>query len=237
MLNVLLIEADNQRNLGGSCVRDLKNVNRYLDECNIERRSTIVLSICDVSNIRMKNDYFYDSLSNYKNAFNKFCDEIKDGDSAFIMISGHGYQKSQEYREYQKNKELDGMDEYINYNNGIITDNDIYDLLIKNIKKKCKRIVCLSDTCHSGTMFDLDNNDNNDNKNTISLSGCQDHELSSCDISDVGFGGSLTVHLLSINNSLDKLLNSDIEEIRKDVYERLKCILKFLGQVPILNYI
>jgi|LauGreDrversion4_2_1035121.scaffolds.fasta_scaffold12149_4 hypothetical protein len=236
MLNVLLIEADNQRNLGGSCVRDLKNIDSYLDKCSIERRSTIVLSICDISNIRMKNEYLYDSLTNYKNIFDKFCDDIKDGDSAFIMISGHGYQK---YQKYQKcdNKELDGMDEYISYNNGIITDNDIYQLLIKKIKKKCKRIVCLSDTCHSGTMFDLDNNDNNDNKNTISLSGCQDNELSSCDISDVGFGGSLTVHLLSINNSLNKLLNSDIEEIRRDIYDSLKSILKFLGQVPILNYI
>jgi hypothetical protein len=63
------------------------------------------------------------------------------------MISGHGYQKRDD------GDEKDGLDEYISY----ITDDELYNLLIK-IKDKCKRIVCLTDTCHSGAMFDLDNN-------------------------------------------------------------------------------
>lgn len=233
MLNVLLIEADNQNNLGGSCIRDLKNLDEHLNILNYERRNTFVLSVSEPSKLKMKDNYNYDYLKNYIYNFNRFCDEIKDGDSAFIMISGHGYQKYD-----HTGKEKDGMDEYISYNQGVITDTEIYELLIKKIKNKCKRVVCLSDTCHSGTMFDLDiNNSENKNFNVVSLSGCQDSELSSCDISEVGFGGSLTVHLLSINDSLYKLLNSDIEEIKRDVHENLKSILKLLGQVPILNYI
>lgn len=223
MLNVLFIETDDQKNLGGSCTRDLKNIDNYLDKCEIQRRSTTLLYM---NEFKMKDHYHYNSLKNYKESFDRFVSEIKEGDSAFIMISGHGYQKRDD-----NGDEKDGLDEYISY----ITDDELYNLLTK-IKHKCKRIVCLTDTCHSGTMFDLDNN--KEYNNIISLSACSDNELSSCDISDVaGFGGSLTVHLLSIQNSLEILLTDNFEDIKEKIYNPLKDILSLLGQKPIINII
>lgn len=38
MLNVLFIEADNQKNLGGSCIRDIRNVDHYLNKEGYEKR-------------------------------------------------------------------------------------------------------------------------------------------------------------------------------------------------------
>jgi hypothetical protein len=231
MLNVLFIEADNQKNLGGSCIRDIKNMNSYIDNIYNIRRQTTILSFNHNYSLNDLNglNYNYDSLKNYVDNFKRFCDNVNEGDNVLIMISGHGYQKHNE-----KGDEKDGMDEYISYNEGIITDNNIYELLIKKLINKTKRIVCIADTCHSGSMFDIDNIDINKNK-VISLSSCRDNELSSCDISNVGFGGALTVHLLDINNFLDILFNENIKEIENKIVNKLRPILQCLGQCPVLS--
>jgi hypothetical protein len=105
------------------------------------------------------------------------------------------------------------MDEYISFGNGVISDNVLYSLLIEKLKDRCNRVVCLTDTCHSGTMFDIDQQKIY-KRNIFSLSACLDNQLDSCDISNVGFGGSLTVHLLDIPNSLKKLLTEDEKSIK-----------------------
>ena len=227
MLNVLFIEADNQKNLGGSCSRDIKNMDSYIDNMNMIRRQTTILSTSELK-IKNKDNYAYDSLKNYIDNFQRFCDNVNQDDNVLIMISGHGYQKHNE-----KGDEKDGMDEYISYNEGIITDNKIYELLVHKLINKSKRIVCLADTCHSGTIFDI-NNTGNINK-VISLSSCRDNELSSCDISNVGFGGALTVHLLNINNFLNILFNENIREIEDKIINNLRPVLQCLGQCPVLS--
>lgn len=230
MLNVLFIEADNQKNLGGSCTRDIKNMDSYIDNNNFIRRQTSILSY---NMYNMYNDNKYncqDSLKNYERVFQNFCDNVNEGDNVLIMISGHGYQKNSE-----KGDEKDGMDEYISYNDGIITDNQIYELLVKKLVNKSKRIVCLADTCHSGTIFDIEDNLNNTKSKVISLSSCKDNELSSCDISNVGFGGALTVHLLDIDNFLNILLNENRKEIEEKIINKLRPILQCLGQCPVMS--
>ena len=157
MLNVLFIEADNQKSLGGSCLRDIRNLNDYLSKDGFDsskRRQTLFLSIdnnnklSNVSNVSNVSNICYDFLRNYQSRFQEFVDNTKNGDNVLICISGHGYQ--------QFNKEeKDSMDEYISFGNGIIKDGVLYSLLIEKLKEKCNRVVCLIDTCQSYTMFAL----------------------------------------------------------------------------------
>lgn len=223
MINVLLIEADNQKSLGGSCTRDIKNINNYLivDGYNYTlRRQTMLLSIDNDIKID-KCDTGY--LRDYDRHFNSFVNKVKKDDSVFIFISGHGYQKVSK-------EEKDNLDEYISFKSGIITDNILYQSLIEKLKDTSKRIVCLTDTCHSGTMFDLDEKSIY-KRNIFSLSACLDSQLDSCDISNVGFGGSLTVHLLDIPKALYILLNNDESSI-KSLVAKLTTKLKLLNQLP-----
>ena len=57
-VHVLLIEADNVRSLGGSCVRDIVNMDKYVSEfsskTNIKRGQTYVLSIDNNPTIKSK---------------------------------------------------------------------------------------------------------------------------------------------------------------------------------------
>lgn len=229
MLNVLFIEADNQKSLGGSCLRDIRNLNDYLSKDGFDsskRRQTLFLSIDN--NNKLTNVSSYDFLKNYQSRFQEFVDNTKNGDSVLICISGHGYQ--------QFNKEeKDSMDEYISFGSGIIKDGILYSLLIEKLKDKCNRVVCLTDTCHSGTMFDIDEK-RVGKRNVFSLSACSDNQLDSCDISNVGFGGSLTVHLLDINTSLRSLLTEDENRI-KNIVNGLESKLRLLGQKPVFSVI
>lgn len=231
MLNVLFIESDNQKSLGGSCLRDIRNLNDYLSKNGFDyskRSQTLFLSIDNNSKLSNVSNISYDFLKNYQRRFQEFVDNTKNGDSALICISGHGYQ--------QFNKEeKDSMDEYISFGNGIIKDGVLYSLLIEKLKDKCNRVVCLTDTCHSGTMFDIDEK-RFGKRNVFSLSACSDNQLDSCDVSNVGFGGSLTVHLLDINMSLRTLLTED-ENLIKNIVNCLESKLRLLGQTTVFSVI
>jgi hypothetical protein len=229
MLNVLFIESDDQKSLGGSCLRDIRNINEYLSKDGFDhskRRQTKFLSINNTKIDHCDCDF----LKNYQQCFQSFINTVKDGDSVLVCISGHGYQT------HNKNsEEKDSMDEYISFGSGIITDNVLYSLLVEKLLNKCNRIVCLVDTCHSGTMFDIDQKKVN-KRNVFSLSACLDNQLDSCDISNVGFGGALTVHLLDIPNSLKKLLTED-EQCVKNIVALLDQKLQLLHQKCLLSII
>ena len=94
MLNVLFIESDNQKSLGGSCLRDIRNLNDYLSKDGFDsskRRQTLFLSIDN--NNKLTNVSSYDFLRNYQSRFQEFVDNTKNGDNVLICISGHGYQQ------------------------------------------------------------------------------------------------------------------------------------------------
>lgn len=222
MLNILLIEADNQKNLGGSCSRDLVNMVNYLGRIGETIRQQILLSISPIPSLQTK------PLSNYKSEFVAFSQQVKKGDSVVVMISGHGYQKRS-----NDGKEKDGMDEYISYGSGIIEDGQLRAFIEQMLPHEPERIICLIDTCHSGTMFDLDQiTCPHPHTKLISLSACQDHQLDSCDLSSIGFGGSLTVHLLEIKDALSILLHQTNQSIQNQIIHPLTVILRPLGQKP-----
>ena len=230
-IHMLLIEADNARNLGGSCLRDIVNIDYYTNEFskqhNIKRGQTFVLSIDNDIKIQSKfttKNIVFDKLNNYKTAFTTFTNNVLPNDYVIILISGHGYQRASKTSE-----ETDRLDEYIAYNGGIILDNEINTLLVSKLGKS-KRAVCLGDTCHSGTLFDI----NGSTPNVYSLSACLDNQLDSCDIGyNAGFGGALTVHLLDIENSIKTMLLGSNDDINKMV-SKLSIKLQLLNQKPLL---
>lgn len=222
MLNILLIEADNQKNLGGSCSRDLVNMVDYLGRIGEPIRQQRILSISPIPSLSTS------PLKEYPSQFLAFSQQVKKGDSVVVMISGHGYQKRS-----NDGKEKDGMDEYISYGGGIIEDGQLRSFIESILPHEPERIVCLIDTCHSGTMFDLDQiTYPHPSTKLISLAACQDHQLDSCDLSSVGFGGSLTVHLLEIKEALSILLHQTDQSIRNQIIDPLTVILRPLGQKP-----
>ena len=232
-VHVLLIEADNVRSLGGSCIRDIVNMDKFVcdfsSKTNIKRGQTYVLSIDNNLTIKSKfasQNIIFDKLSNFKAMFTAFTNNVKETDYVVVLISGHGYQCASKTLE-----ETDRMDEYISYGGGNILDNDINSLLVSRLYK-AKKTVCLADTCHSGTLFDIVNKQNI--TNVFSISACLDNQLDSCDIgNNTGFGGSLTVHLLDMDNAIKTLLLGTTTEINTLV-GNLATILKPLGQNPLL---
>jgi len=232
-LNILLIEADNKRSLGGSCWRDIVNLYQYA--INWASITKITVKKCFVATIddvplekRRKFDKSvkFDRLRNHFKIFDTFVKDMGPADLVLILISGHGYQRQ---TVLDKKNETDGLDEYISSDSGDIVDNVIYNRLIKPLAGVA-RVVCLGDTCHSGTLFDNTVYD----KNVYSLSACLDKELDACDISQsVGYGGALTVHLLDQPAAIHTLIMGNQIQIQA-LATKLHNILRALRQTPLL---
>jgi hypothetical protein len=231
-LHVLLIEADNQRSLGGSCLRDCLTADKYLTNylsqpsIKINKGCTMVLSIDDTQTNRMKfannKNIIFDKLSNYKTRFTDFISKVAKNDTVLILISGHGYQQKSKTKE-----EVDGLDEYIRHDKGIILDNELNELLLKKLTA-VRRVICLADTCHSGTIFD-----NSNYTNIFSISACLDKQYASCDIGVVtGYGGALTVHLFDQSNASNILIAGNISDIR-NLVAKISKIVAPLKQTPL----
>ena len=232
----ILIEADPSNSLGGSCINDLIYTANYLEgfvnEINILTTSNI-----DDSRVRKFprhcNFFLFD-----KQILIDLLNNISDNSTIFVLISGHGYQKID-----LSNDEIDGKDEYIRSKKSIILDDDLRDIFIVPLKEKNNiNFIGMIDTCHSGSMFDLDYSFNGNewiidtkrellNVNAISIGACKDNQLDNCDLGNIGFGGSLTVHM--IDNDLIKDL-FDLKKVKNTYFKLLK-ILKKLNQTPVLQ--
>lgn len=243
----ILIECDPGNTLGGSCWRDVKNMAIHLiDRCTFIPKNIFILTTNTPNNKNMIQGEKYQGI-NYKNArtdiFKTYEDILKcDAEQIVILASGHGFSVRD-----NNNDEPDGKDEAINVGRQI-ADDEFYSGIVNKCASNCN-LVLLSDTCHSGTMFDLnlvyDPNkkdwikstkrftDNNQKQNIISLSACSDSQLSMCDIGDVtGFGGSLTTAVLNLPNVLEDMIN---HQKIIEAYEKVQNSLKLLGQTVILS--
>jgi hypothetical protein len=213
----ILIECDNTRSLGGSCERDIRNISEKLISKNVSKENIFILT--------NKNN----SISELEKILQKKISHL------YIHISGHGYQGSN-----INCKDIDGSCEQIVLSSGTFNDFQFNDMLTKYLSKDTIVRVAV-DTCHSGTFSNFRYQITKDNKkievtrknnyflNAYSISACKDTELDSCDIGNIGFGGSLTVHLLDNNNFEEFILGSPIK-----VRDNLINILGLLNQEPIL---
>jgi hypothetical protein len=225
-IKAILIECDPGNTLGGSCVRDVHNIAKKLIEFGVNRDDIEIL-LTDLSKKSLDNITY----SHSKHLIETLDNLILDcGDTLIVLLSGHGFTKRD-----SSNDEIDGVDEYVNV--GIqIVDDMLYKHIILKHNVDNINILMLSDTCHSGTMFDLPYRCDvmNGNKVTkiskwsdnlklkaISLSACLDSQLSMCDIGNkAGYGGSLTVSLLEYDDVFKQLLAMNYGGVKK-VFTRL----------------
>lgn len=231
----ILVECDPGNTLGGSCLRDVDNMASYLiNKCHFLPSNIHLLTTAQYKpktigvSQHISKDLFkvFDSLNNQKIDF------------LVVLLSGHGFSISD-----RNGDEVDGCDEAINVGFQIV-DDDLYNNIV--LKLKCNALL-LADTCHSGTMFDLPYNYNEQlntfSKNTkrndiispliVSLSACSDQQLSMCDVGDyTGFGGSLTTAILNIDGVLENAINLNNFKV---LHNQIQSRLSMLNQKLILS--
>ncbi len=235
LFTCILIECDNVHSLGGSCERDLYNIYNTLVNNSVESKNIFILT---------NNIPFFSKKNIYLNVSNNSVIEFENLlktvniNSLYIHISGHGYLGT-DIRHIERYNNC----EQIILSSGILTDYSFNDLLIKYLKNNTTVRISV-DTCHSGTFSNFTNQIiAKDTKtkitqkepyftNAYSISACTDLQLDACDIGEtVGFGGSLTVHLLENNNFNEFLLGDPVI-----VRDNLNSKLKLLGQESVLLF-
>ena len=240
----LLIECDPGQTLGGSCLRDVNNMAKSILEFN-KNNIQIVIFTTNLNKIPKFNNITYVDINNLSQTIQSL--QNAPYEIVTVLISGHGYTIPD-----QDGDEISHMDDAIYTGKTYLSDDIIYDMIVKQLK--CKNMLLLSDTCHSGTMFDLPYLLTDDIKGTfvkytnrndvldkyaISISACSDQQLSMCDIGDkTGFGGSLTTALLNIDNCLAQLtlgILSHSKQIILGEFSKIKYRLKMLNQIAQLE--
>jgi len=132
------------------------------------------------------------------------------GDTLYVHYSGHGT-----HIDDKNGDEKDGQDEcicpvdfdYSKENYGFIIDDELNEILVKNLKKGVKLRVCF-DSCHSGSALDLPyrwmssnkfeiENDSTEGKDIIFISGCQDDQTSADSRFNGKAAGAMSFSLLT----------------------------------------
>lgn len=249
----ILIECDNQNNLGKACQRDIVNVTKRLVKNNPDNWNIYIFTYTPsyfvklVSDVNVNNQNHIKAVLSreHKMNFEQILQKAKldnggEINELYIHVSGHGYSNSDSTR-----NELDGRSEYIITPTQVLSDNTMYNMLLKNIDKNTKIRIAV-DTCRSGTFSNFQYQfDNSTYRNAVrnpkpyftnawSISSCLDSQSSMNDIGEIsGFGGSLTVQMLDNVNVFENFMSSDRNEILKTL-NSLKPILAKLRQTPLL---
>ncbi len=146
---------------------------------------------------------FKPTRSNILRELNKIIREAQSGQKIFIFYAGHGSRTKD-----RNGDEKDGYDEVICSLNGHITDDELHEIIVNQIRDDAK-VRCLFDCCHSGTCLDLqwrwlidykyfNENTNPELKDVVCLSGCLDHEPSAeayigkCEEFQGNYAGAMT---------------------------------------------
>lgn len=240
-LCVILIEADPGNSLGNSCIRDCYNTANHISTLNYDISGIHVFTTQEISKFQNKflstKCKFY-KINNIISQLHPILDSLPKNSKILCLITGHGYQTRD-----TTGDEMDGMDEYVSLGSERLIDDTIRSDIVNYIDDSIW-FVGIADTCHSGTMFDLDYSWNGSkwildtkrkchNKKAISIGACRDSQLEHCDVGEVGFGGALVVHLLD-NNCIQKLLSNKQEQCI-EVLNTIKNILKVFKQQPVLQ--
>ena len=239
----IFIEADPSNSLGGSCIRDLYNMSNHIYNLNKSKYNSNNLYIYSNNNLSHFKDKFpqknisFFIIDNILLQVTEIIKLIPKNSTLIIFISGHGYQMID-----KSGDEIDNLDEYVRVNNGILLDDQIKLEIIDKIDNTIE-VIAICDTCHSGSMFDLDYKWSNNqwirdtnrkllNKNVISIGACQDNQMENCDIGNIGYGGALTVHLID-NNYIELLLENICNF--NIIYNNLCKILRDFNQIPVIQ--
>jgi hypothetical protein len=253
-LYAILTECDPGSTLGGSCFRDVNNMAKYLiNKCDFTPSNIYILTTpgTNIFTHITGVNYSYNSTD----IFDVYSIIINFNPKLIVLLlSGHGFSVVD-----INGDETDRADESITFGKGMIIDDILYDKFVDADKSD---MLLFSDTCHSGTMFDLPYswtslgwtpNSNRLNPhifkhNMISISACNDRQLSMCDIGEeTGFGGSLTTALLNIPRILLDLIESfnsnncttsatnPTNNLRLITYQKIKTHLSLLNQTVVMS--
>ena len=213
------------------CINDTANIkNTLLNKCNYKEENIVILT---------DNTEITPTKENMMNAMKSFVKNITESNTktAWFSFSGHGY-----YIQDVSMDDVDGHDEVLvplDYaEKGIITDDELYDVLIKGLPLDCK-LFSLIDSCHSGTALDLPLRYNTTTEtcsvqkesdcqlaNVIKLSGCRDSQTSADAWINGQYQGALTATFL------ESLGNWSSITLLKHIHTRLQD--KFT-QLPVLT--
>lgn len=201
------------------CINDASNIaNTLVDAFDYDLNNIVVLRDDYNTNVPTRNNILYN--------LNKLVQESSKLTEIWFFYSGHG----SKIRD-KDNDETDGLDEVIVPTDflsaGFITDDEIFNAL-KNVSPKC-RVILLFDSCHSGSICDLQytyrinskssvsTNKILSNQNIICFSGCRDPETSAETYSDdeqraVGAFTTFFLYCLRLNH-----FNVDIFKLFSDI--------------------
>ena len=135
---------------------------------------------------------------------------VLSGTSLFVSISSHGYSMSVPER---RALEMNGRSEYVVIAGQRVMDYELFDALYTDMPLDIPSL-CLVDTCHSGTMLDLEyvSTDGRvfhrsqtplqSRPFSVCISACSDSETAGEDISSIGgWGGKLTCQFVDYVNT------------------------------------
>ncbi len=243
--NVILIEADGAESLGNSCLNDLRN---FLNYCRLSIgcnniNMVYVLTHMELSNLQKskflvptkKTSLTFINFTSSKNIINVVEFFKKQDNPMIIYISGHGGQILD-----RSGDEKDGLDEYIPLvNNQIMTDDDLTKLIVDQEHT----VICIVDTCHSGSMVDFNYKYDGDeffqNRNypipesrAFYIGACEDDQYAYCTTGKkIDSGGALTIKIIEQQLLNDFLKDPCIKNITK-AYDGLEYFLRFHNQKP-----
>lgn len=218
------------------CIIDAHNIKEMLQQRFDVKKESIELMIDDNTNL-----YKNPTKDNIKKEFDKLVKLANDGkkDVIFITYSGHGTQKTD-----KDGDEIDKKDECWVPSDfksaGLLSDDDIKSYFLNKINRDVLIFIC-SDSCHSGSMADLNftfdcknneiinNNIKNNNKpRIIQFSSSRDREVSAEIKINNKVSGILTYCII---NFFKKGIN--LKNFNKKSYEF--CSRNNLAQIPILS--
>lgn len=128
--------------------------------------------------------------------------------------SGHG-----EYTTDDDGDESDGFDENFVFCNGYLKDDDMIDIINKNLK--CNHLSLIADCCYAGTIFDLERLNNNLKNKVSSISACNDKQMSTQSEEN----GLFTLQLTKLCNQQTGIIN--INELNKRLKEYDQTVITY----------
>jgi hypothetical protein len=199
----------------------------------LDKRGFLSSIITEKSPIKPTKDNIIKELSS-------FLSKAKDDDTLYIHYSGHGSNVIDiSGDEHDRKDETIVTTDLLN-----ITDDELHTIIKENLKSKSK-LFAVFDSCHSGSILDLDyilkdnkllssssSSSSSFPPDVVLISGCRDEQYSQEVTTSNGSNGLLTT---SLYNNLCFSTNNNISWIQ--LFSNIKNLLKNIGadQVPQLS--
>lgn len=228
-VRAVLVGCDPGTTLGGSVERDLENVAQYLIRSCGARPADISVLANEGASLRSSSltGVKVDKSKNWKQVVRAARSACAPNDTFVFMLSGHGMQTRD-----TSGDEKDGLDEYVQIEKGLVVKDDELRAELVDRSFSPVKLVLISDTCHSGTMFDLPfmldadvvrpklvgaelSSGAADRVCAVSVAACSDPQLAYCDVgAKVGYGGALTIQLIEKDALRHIIASADVWKLR-----------------------